>query len=195
MKSIGTLLSFARLIICIIHSLILELQSLIQRSKFLGKAFSKSTGEEIEWLPVIVKFIHDKFELRGLRTITSILLTSKIYASGTHQGVWDLMIQTESSTVSSASWPAICKITLIINELSAPVLIPVRSSQYLRKKVLPLRGNEHSATLLLEFASPSRRRRWDLLNIHLQRSHIVAFLDLNKARRLLRLIVVVSGLG
>ena len=89
------------------------------------------------------------FDSVGFLTMHKTLLLLKGGAYSMIQGECDLTIQQVSSTISSPLSPCICKIVSVWSVLSDPVGMPVNSCKYLRRKVLPDRGKEVNAILLL----------------------------------------------
>ena len=91
----------------------------------------------------------EMFDSVGFLTMHKTLLLEKGGAYSMIQGECDLTIQQVSSTISSPLSPCICKIVSVWSVLSDPVGMPVKSCKYLRRKVLPDRGKEVNAILLL----------------------------------------------
>jgi hypothetical protein len=76
--------------------------------------------------------------------------------------------------------------------------MPERSSKYLRRKVLPERGNEAKAILLDFMGEPSRKIGFFFsapAKIHLAYSHIYLSFDLRMLISMSKLTTAVSGLA
>ena len=134
----------------------------------------------------------EMFDSVGFLTMTKTLFVLKGGAYSMIHGLCDLTIQHVSSTRSSPFSPYIYRIVSVCSVLSEPVGTPVRSCRYLRRKVLPDRGNEQNAILLLLIGSPSRKTP-SASNIHLFLSQSASSFDRKSAYNCFKLIAGVVG--
>lgn len=170
------------------------MQSLVHHYQKLGYVWLTSNGTLSECVCIWQRFNHEMFDSVGLRMIIKILLEVKGGAKGIIQGEWDLMIQHVSSTISSPFMPCICKIVSVCRVLSDPVGTPVSNCRYFRRNVLPERGKEQKAILLLRIGYPSKKTP-SLSNIQRLRSHSSASFDLKTAVSCSRLRTGVDGMA